>query len=77
MVLINSQRSRRVLFLFFIFIFPSLRKNNVELKELTNDVGEENADQACQLSPQHSWHLVDLVCLQTQAAQHLSTHPTR
>lgn len=41
----------------------------------TSVVDAGNADQAYQLFQQHSLHLVDLACLQTQARQHLVIHP--
>ena len=43
--------------------------------QYTSGVDGGSEDQAYQLFQQHSWHLVDLACLQIQAARLPSIHP--
>lgn len=57
--------------------YRSVEESERGPKFLTSGVDGESEGQAYQLSQQHSWHLGDLACLQTQAAQHPSTHPDK
>lgn len=47
------------------------------VEQFTNDVGAESEGPTCPLSQPHSLHLEDLVCLQTQAEQLPSIHPSK
>ncbi len=45
-------------------------------QKFTSGAGAVSANQAYQWSLQHSWHLADPVCWQTQGGQHRAIHPT-